>query len=232
MGVGTWPDWIIAVANVVMAGAALYAALNAKDWLSPSLRNKGFDLAVELRNSIYPKLMKNLELNYLDYNNLHGYFIRIESEINSSKKAFINFSSFQLFVNNSSSSYIIDDQYEENLLNLISIKSEMNKKIEDLEVFGWILKNKGDFEKLKISLTNYAKNVEGIHNEIRALIKYIDDLQSQQFEIEDLPRIDEKYNLLKNKINLTSYEDGKKKIIDELNAFYSYKSVQDPFDIK
>lgn len=65
MGVGTWPDWIIAVANIVMAGAAFYAALNAKDWLKSNLRNEGFDSALKLKTEHFQGLKKFETTTYL-----------------------------------------------------------------------------------------------------------------------------------------------------------------------
>ncbi|POE40251.1 hypothetical protein [Pectobacterium odoriferum] len=40
-------DWVSSTANVVMAGAALYAAFHAKDWLTPLKRNFSFNELVK-----------------------------------------------------------------------------------------------------------------------------------------------------------------------------------------
>lgn len=48
-------DWISTGCNIVMASAAVYAALNAKNWLSPSLHEQGLPIARELIGlQIYP----------------------------------------------------------------------------------------------------------------------------------------------------------------------------------
>ncbi|EKN6068026.1 hypothetical protein DVQ29_22715, partial [Yersinia enterocolitica] len=48
-------DWISAGCNVVMASAAVYAAWNAKDWLSPSIHEQGLPIARELIGlRVYP----------------------------------------------------------------------------------------------------------------------------------------------------------------------------------
>lgn len=41
-------DWISALSNALMAGAAVYAASKAKDWLSPKLNERKFKFADEL----------------------------------------------------------------------------------------------------------------------------------------------------------------------------------------
>jgi hypothetical protein len=41
-------DWISAISNALMAGAAVYAASKAKDWLSPKLNERKFKFADEL----------------------------------------------------------------------------------------------------------------------------------------------------------------------------------------
>lgn len=45
---GSVSDWFSTACNAVMAGVALYAAKNAKDWLSPKLNEKKFKFADEL----------------------------------------------------------------------------------------------------------------------------------------------------------------------------------------
>lgn len=45
---GSVSDWFSAAFNAVMAGVAVYAAKNAKDWLSPKLNERKFKFADEL----------------------------------------------------------------------------------------------------------------------------------------------------------------------------------------
>ncbi|MGD8204401.1 hypothetical protein [Pantoea sp. FN0305] len=45
---GNGSDLVSAVCNIAMAGAAIYAASNAKDWLSPKLNERKFKFADEL----------------------------------------------------------------------------------------------------------------------------------------------------------------------------------------
>jgi hypothetical protein len=45
---GSVTDWVSALCNIAMAGAAVYAALNAKSWLSPKIQNEGFHQANQL----------------------------------------------------------------------------------------------------------------------------------------------------------------------------------------
>lgn len=48
MEIGNFSDIVSALCNVAMACAAVYAAKNAKDWLSPKLNEKKFKFADEL----------------------------------------------------------------------------------------------------------------------------------------------------------------------------------------
>jgi len=45
---GSVSDWFSTACNAVMAGVAVYAARNAKDWLSPKLNERKFKFADEL----------------------------------------------------------------------------------------------------------------------------------------------------------------------------------------
>nr|WP_159465810.1 hypothetical protein [Scandinavium goeteborgense] len=49
---GSVSDWISVLCNIVMAGAALYAAINAKDWLSEKTRTLGLEKAESLLNEM------------------------------------------------------------------------------------------------------------------------------------------------------------------------------------
>ncbi|UUE42464.1 hypothetical protein L0Y25_09310 [Pectobacterium aroidearum] len=52
------PDTVSAIADLCMAGAAIYAAWNAKDWLTPLKRNISFDELV--------KCIKDIEFIFLE----------------------------------------------------------------------------------------------------------------------------------------------------------------------
>lgn len=45
---GSVSDWFSAGCNLVMASVAVYAAMNAKDWLSPKLNERKFKFADEV----------------------------------------------------------------------------------------------------------------------------------------------------------------------------------------
>ncbi|WP_370550829.1 hypothetical protein NMD63_05610 [Edwardsiella tarda] len=48
MELGSISDWVSAGANVVMAGAAVYAALNAPTWLNGKRRNDAYNHAINI----------------------------------------------------------------------------------------------------------------------------------------------------------------------------------------
>lgn len=45
---GSVTDWVSALCNIAMASAAVYAASNAKNWLSPKLNDRKFNFADEV----------------------------------------------------------------------------------------------------------------------------------------------------------------------------------------
>ncbi|HEY1846332.1 MAG TPA: hypothetical protein VGH05_15915 [Buttiauxella sp.] len=45
VALNTYSNVIIAISNILMASAAIYAAFNAKNWLSPKIQNEGFTQA-------------------------------------------------------------------------------------------------------------------------------------------------------------------------------------------
>ncbi|EPB9883220.1 hypothetical protein ACR6U3_004208 [Yersinia enterocolitica] len=48
MEIGSLTDWISAGANICMAGAAVYAAINAKDWIKDKHNSAGYDHVTKL----------------------------------------------------------------------------------------------------------------------------------------------------------------------------------------
>ncbi|MBN3214606.1 hypothetical protein [Pectobacterium polaris] len=94
-------DWVIAVANVCMAGAALYAALSAKDWFKQKTYSLGFEKAERLLiqlDTIYASIsddMDKMSLYHLniqcnsdsgDKNDVHTLQYNIENKKNDLNK--------------------------------------------------------------------------------------------------------------------------------------------------
>ncbi|WP_370550830.1 hypothetical protein NMD63_05615 [Edwardsiella tarda] len=52
MDLGSAADWFSGLCNAVMAGAAVYAAYNAKDWLNSKKSDNAFNIAVKLTDTI------------------------------------------------------------------------------------------------------------------------------------------------------------------------------------
>ncbi|WP_274871975.1 hypothetical protein [Serratia marcescens] len=63
MELGSLTDWISAGANICMAGAAVYAAVNAKDWLSPKLNDRKVKFADEIIDSFCRLQQESLYLH-------------------------------------------------------------------------------------------------------------------------------------------------------------------------
>lgn len=73
---GSVTDWISATCNMAMAGAAVYAAYNAKDWISPKIQHEGFKQASMC-------MAEMVQLRKLQQHLLSSYRLIIEPENNA-----------------------------------------------------------------------------------------------------------------------------------------------------
>ncbi|MDD7993782.1 hypothetical protein [Kosakonia radicincitans] len=80
---GSIPDLVSACSNIAMAGAAVYAAFNAKRWFSQRSHTKGFDKAEEILVQIDTLFRKTIE----GINELHGTLELLGSVSNKTKAA-------------------------------------------------------------------------------------------------------------------------------------------------
>ncbi|POD96415.1 hypothetical protein [Pectobacterium odoriferum] len=60
---GSVSDWVSSTANVVMAGAALYAALSAKDWFTQRIKEDGYKAAYTFINHDIPDIYNTLQIS-------------------------------------------------------------------------------------------------------------------------------------------------------------------------
>ncbi|MCA6960228.1 MULTISPECIES: hypothetical protein [Pectobacterium] len=60
MELGTFPDWIIAASNICMAGAAMYAAINAKNWLTQKKHEQAMPYAITLIHDDLNNILRRL----------------------------------------------------------------------------------------------------------------------------------------------------------------------------
>ncbi|HGH4750337.1 TPA: hypothetical protein ACJIXE_004259 [Serratia marcescens] len=70
MELGSLTDWISAGANILMAGAAVYAAFNAKDWIKDKHNSAGYDHVA--------KLMADYDTAVLEMNRFYFYMLNLE----------------------------------------------------------------------------------------------------------------------------------------------------------
>lgn len=81
---GSVTDWVSAACNMAMAGAAVYAAFNAKSWLSPKIQNEGFRQANQLLldmtqvNIVQQKMVA--ALNIMLIKNHNGRYVKYMDE--------------------------------------------------------------------------------------------------------------------------------------------------------
>ncbi|BEO55997.1 hypothetical protein SMQE22_11430 [Serratia marcescens] len=69
MELGSLTDWISAGANICMAGAAVYAALNAKDWIKDKHNSAGYDHVAKLMAD-YDTVVLEVNRFYFDMRDL------------------------------------------------------------------------------------------------------------------------------------------------------------------
>lgn len=226
------PDTVSAIADLCMAAAAIFAAYHAKDWLSPSLRNKGFDLAVDLISSIYPKLIDNLKENYTYNDHITEYFQEIESKINHAERYETGFFSFTLQLKNKELSYFINDNYKLKLKELESKIKKMKETIDTLKILGWILKDKKNFDILNKKLEYYIYTIKKQIYAINEFNDFIEKIKKANNKTIDCFKTE--YNHFKKNINdsISETKNQKEKTIKKTDVFFSCTSVQDLFDIK
>ncbi|HEI9791851.1 hypothetical protein [Serratia marcescens] len=125
MELGSLTDWISAGANILMAGAAVYAAFNAKDWLSPKLNERKFKFADEIIDS-FCRLQQEAFYLYAEVKNIINTDPDIQGDTVSFAKRWSN----------------LHDRESTYRKNTISLRNEM----ERMELWGLKPKNTDDFE--------------------------------------------------------------------------------------
>lgn len=117
-------DWISAFSNALMAGAAVYAASKAKDWLSPKLNERKFKFADELVDH-FCKLQEEAFYLHSDAKQT----INTDPDLQGDDKAFsIHWNKV----------YKRSFEYRKNAINL-------RTTLERMELWGLEPKNKNDF---------------------------------------------------------------------------------------
>ncbi|QUY50344.1 hypothetical protein JK621_09440 [Serratia plymuthica] len=124
MEIGSLTDWLSAGANSCMAGAAVYAAVNAKDWLSPKLNDRKVKFADEIIDNFCRLQQESLYL-HTDVKHIINTDPDIQGEKNSFAKRWGN----------------LRDRESIYRKNTISLRSDMAR----MELWGLKPKNKNEF---------------------------------------------------------------------------------------
>lgn len=132
-------DWISAISNSLMAGAAVYAASKAKDWLSPKLNERKFKFADELID-YFCKLQEEAFYLHSDAKQI----INTDPDIQGDDKA------FSVHWNGISKRGI---EYRKNTINL-------RTTLERMELWGLESKNKEDFKAIIDSHLTLSYTIE------------------------------------------------------------------------
>ncbi|POE24984.1 hypothetical protein BV923_00740 [Pectobacterium odoriferum] len=230
---GSVSDWVSSTANVVMAGAALYAAWNAKDWLSPGLRNKGFNLAVELRNKIPPMLRGIVNYNNIDMMRLDEFTDHIESKISHVERNKIDRFSIALLPAGREKNELCKKSVNNVIQSIDSSIKTLEDTLKELEVFGWILKDDNKFNDLIEKLRKRILKLRDQDDKIDDLIDFIKKSQSNGGNYKVSVFISE-YESIKKIIydSNTSVNEDRNCLIECINKCFDYKEIQDPFNFK
>ncbi|MBQ4791947.1 hypothetical protein F9U39_21220 [Pectobacterium versatile] len=229
MGVGTWPDWIIAVANIVMAWAALYAALNAKDWLKSNLRNEGFDSALKLRTEHFQGL-KRIRDSHLSLDKILDVHISdIENILKNTKViSSLNINFDYLHRENNKSNF--EKESKAITTKILNKKVQLKKIFSQLELYGWTLKpsfNEGilltEIDRLINYLTEYTEIGIKFYNYSPRASQHCNADEIKDYFLE----LKKEHGL--SKMLLNGQVD---KLMSTIESYFSYKSIQDPFDVK
>ncbi|HCR0901159.1 TPA: hypothetical protein OMT82_000391 [Enterobacter cloacae] len=136
---GSVSDWFSAACNAVMAGVAVYAAANAKDWLSPKLNERKFKFADELIDQ-FCKLQQE------------GFYLHVEVKelINTDPDTQGDIVVFRKLWNSLSKR---ETEYRRNIINL-------STAMERMELWGLHPKNYTDFKDIISCHLSLAYKIE------------------------------------------------------------------------
>lgn len=136
---GSVSDWFSAACNAVMAGVAVYAAFNAKDWLSPKLNERKFKFADELIDH-FCKLQQ--EGFYLHSDVKH--IINTDPDLQGDA---------DVFRKRWNAMYQRESEYRKNIINL-------QTTMERMELWGLHPKNHSDFKDIISCHLSLAYKIE------------------------------------------------------------------------
>ncbi|MFF6012113.1 hypothetical protein [Rahnella sp. R3(2024)] len=172
MDFGTTSDIIIAISNIVMAGAALAAYLLAKDYFSDMVKKDGYEITKVINLELMPKLERTLNLSVINILNIEvplylngdvGVWDEEVSTLNISLKRDLD---------------SLIEKYKENL----KVTTELRELKKSLETYGWrMIKSKEiEIDKLLDMNTELFIHIRTITIYLRNFITYPSRLHSSQ----------------------------------------------------
>lgn len=151
MGIGTLADWIIAGANIAMAGAAIFAAIKANSWFKDKIKNTAVDQALILLSK-FDELKLRLDLFHLDLMMKTSYhtnkYIPNSTEQSTTKTVTMKDLEFDIDLINA---------LESNLKKIHEDTAKFIRSIHNTERLGFEMKTDLT-EKITNSLTQYSRN--------------------------------------------------------------------------
>lgn len=163
-GTNDLTNWISAMANVVMAGAAVVGVWFAKNWKREATKNKAVGVCEDIILDSIPKIKPNdFELNVIQLMKFN--FLRMQS--------------FPPLQHKDIDILLKSSEYTEKLYNAVLLTSnEFRRRHINLNILSWDFK-----EPFKIDLLNIVEinqNSTSLLNNIRSIIRFI--LESVGFE--------------------------------------------------
>lgn len=165
MDFGTTSDIIIAISNIVMAGAALAAYLLAKDYFSDMVKKDGYEITKKINHELLPKLENTLHLSSINL---------LDTEV----PRYINgeLGVFDGYIFNLADSLKSDlDNLKQKLKDNLKIRTELIDLKNSLEIYGWRMIKTKEIEMDKLLDMNVDLFIH-IHN----IIIYLSKILSRQ----------------------------------------------------
>lgn len=227
---GSVTDWLSALANLTMAGAAVYAAYIAKNWLKPNLQQQGLHKIIGFLQNDLSSLV-NERIDYI-------HVISVIDRIEWIKKNIIFYPGEKQRRLNDTIKEIKEEILPTNSrIRKITSSKHFNSLISDLEWYGYAF-NKDKKDTVELILIK-LKNIDSITFNIQSQIQKLYDKDLQNAFIQSQPSdYNNVYKMLDSIID--SIAPYSKKLDDEFAEFQKMKeklslkssSITDFFELK
>ncbi|MCW2478134.1 hypothetical protein J5224_03275 [Candidatus Symbiopectobacterium sp. NZEC135] len=158
-------DWVSASANIVMAGAALYAAWNAKDWLTIKKKESSLPLIVKFHENHILPLEENIRRTLLGIEIASNELVlhKTDEDLREWRKDFSTQSGIQHIDNISRYIKESHDRYVNFYMKDVFL---LRKSETQLFIYGWKLDKKELYEELRKKKVSFFESALHLLNEL------------------------------------------------------------------